>query len=160
MTDILSGASVWEQEVYDQFLTHIKAENAILDSYRSLASDLGSRDVAYLANLILDDELRHHRLFEDLANSIRAEVDLGSSLDAVPDIPVVRPDPAALLEATDRLLELERQDARQLKELKRSVRPVAETTLWALLIETMELDTRKHIAILRHIRKIAKGAPI
>lgn len=160
MVATLPGASVWEQEVYDQFLAHIEAESEILDAYRKLASDLGSSDVTYLANLILEDEVRHHRLFQELANALSAEVQLGPSVGGIPEIPAVRADPSALLEATNRLLELEETDARELKRLQRSVRPVADTTLWSLVIETMELDTRKHIAILRRIRKIAKGLPL
>jgi rubrerythrin len=160
MQQTIAGASVWEQDVYDQLVRHIEAEEEILASYRQLASDAGSPDIAYLAGLVADDEERHHRIFEQLAASIRAEAELVASPEAVPHIPLSRSDPAAVLEATDRLLAQEEADRRALRDLRRSLRPVAATTLWPLLVETMELDTRKHIAILRHIRSIAKGLPL
>lgn len=160
MTETIAGASVWEQDVYDQLIRHVESEEDVLSSYRQLAADAGSPDIAYLAGLVVDDEERHHRIFEQLAASIRAEAELTTSPEAVPHIPLRRSDPTALLEATGRLLEQEEEDRRALKELRRALRPVASTTLWALLVETMELDTRKHIAILRHIRSIAQGLPL
>lgn len=160
MSETLVGASVWEQELYDQLTQHVAAEEGILGSYRQMASDTASPDIAYLAGLIVDDEVRHHRIFEQLASSIRAEAELRQAKDGVPHIPLTRSDPTALLEATERLLAMEHEDRRALKELRRSLRPVASTTLWALLVETMELDTRKHIAMLRYIRSIVKGLPL
>ncbi|HUY29616.1 MAG TPA: hypothetical protein VMV02_01320 [Acidimicrobiales bacterium] len=157
MVDSLQGASTWEQEVYDQIRSHIAAEAGFVDTYGALADDVGSPDITYLARLIMEDEQRHHRVFEELASSMRAEVELRSAEDGVPDVAVVRRNSTDLVERTERLLELEREDLKSLKHLRRSLDPVSETTLWALLVETMELDTRKHIAILRHIRKIARG---
>ena len=157
MSESLQGASMWEQEVYDQIRSHIDAESGFVDSYGSLADDVGSPDISYLARLIMEDEQRHHRVFEELASSMRAEVELRAPTDGIPDVAVVRKNPSDLVERTERLLELEREDLKSLKHLRRSLDPVADTTLWALLVETMELDTRKHIAILRHIRKIARG---
>ncbi|MDA8290114.1 MAG: hypothetical protein M0Z33_00285, partial [Actinomycetota bacterium] len=66
MTDTLQGASMWEQEVYDQIRSHIDAESGFVDSYGSLADDVGSPDISYLARLIMEDEQRHHRVFEEL----------------------------------------------------------------------------------------------
>lgn len=160
MQETIAGASTWEQELYEQLLHHVEAEDDILATYQGLAADAGSPDVAYLAELVVDDERRHHRIFEQLAASIRAEAELSHSSDGVPHIPITRQDPNALLAATERLLAMEHEDRRALRELRRTLRPVADTTLWSLLVETMELDTRKHIAILRHIRAIAKGMPI
>lgn len=160
MSETLVGASVWEQDLYDQLTAHVATEESVLGTYRQLASDAASPDIAYLAGLIVDDEVRHHRIFEQLASSIRAEAELRQAADGVPHIPLTRPDPTALLEATERLLAMEHEDRKALKELRRSLRPVASTTLWALLVETMELDTRKHIAMLRYIRSIVKGLPL
>ncbi|HVC26259.1 MAG TPA: hypothetical protein VND23_10920 [Acidimicrobiales bacterium] len=157
MIDDLVGASTWEQEVYDQIRSHIDAEAGFVDSYGALADDVESPDISYLAKLIMEDEQRHHRVFEELASSMRAEVELRSPSEGVPDVSIVRKNSSELLERTEKLLALEREDLRSLKHLRRSLQPVEETTLWVLLVETMELDTRKHIAILRHIRKIARG---
>lgn len=160
MGETIMGASVWEQELYDQVARHVQTEDEILSGYRQLAEDAGSPDVAYLAGLIVEDEQRHHRIMEELSRSVLAEAQLTESKEGIPSVPLTRSDPSALLVATERLLAMEHEDRRALKELRRNLRPVASTTLWALLVETMELDTRKHIAILRHIRSIAKGLPL
>jgi hypothetical protein len=47
----------------------------------------------------------------------------------------------------------EEQDRRELKRLRRQLRDVKDTTLWDLLVELMERDTERHIAILRFVSK-------
>jgi hypothetical protein len=150
----------WDVELYDAFRAHVQEESDLLDSYLRLGASLESPDVAYLVDLIVEDEQRHHRLFEQLAETLRADIELGERADAVPDVPVRRADAAALRAATAALLRFEREDARRLKLLRRSLKPVAQTTLWPLLVETMELDTRKHILILEHLQRIAEGMPL
>ena len=49
----------------------------------------------------------------------------------------------------------EARDARELKRLQRELRDVKDTTLWSLLVDLMQRDTQKHIAILRFVRKHA-----
>jgi hypothetical protein len=153
----LQGASVWEEDLYESFRAHAEQEDQMLGDYQKLADDMSSPDVSFLVRLILEDEERHHRLFGELAAALRAQVELEPAQSSIPDVPLHRRDPAALLAATDRLLELEHEDARKLKELRKQLRPVEETTVWSLLVETMELDTKKHIALLRHVRKLAHG---
>lgn len=157
MSETIAGASIWEQELHEQLRRHIDSEEEVLGAYRALADGSGSPDVVYLVDLIVDDEERHHHILEQLEVSVRAEAELTETSHGVPHIPLTRRDPAALATATERLLSMEDEDRQALKALRRSLRPVASTTLWSLLVETMELDTRKHIAILRHIRSIAKG---
>ncbi len=61
---------------------------------------------------------------------------------------------------TDQLLEAERADARDLKQLAKNMKDVRETTLWGLLLELMQDDTSKHIKILQFIRDRAEHANI
>jgi len=153
----LQGASVWEEELFEAFRSHADQEHQLLDLYRAVADDVSSPDVSFLVRLILEDEERHHRLFEELAGTLRAQVELESDQSTIPDVPLHRKDPSGLVDVTDRLLALERDDGKKLRELRKQLRPVEETTVWPLVIETMELDTKKHIALLKHIRKLAKG---
>jgi FAD/FMN-containing dehydrogenase len=44
-----------------------------------------------------------------------------------------------------------------LKRLRKDLRDVEDTTLWALLVETMQLDTAKHITVLRFIERHVKA---
>jgi hypothetical protein len=59
---------------------------------------------------------------------------------------------------TDRLLAAERDDAKELKRLAKSLRDLRETTLWVLLVELMQADTAKHIKILSFIHDRADEA--
>ncbi len=160
----LTGASQWENSLYELLRSHVEEENELLGAYKEIVEDAGAKDVAFLVQLILDDEIRHHRLFEDLAATLKAQVELTplDQLEAtpVPDVPFERRDAAALLEKTDELIALERDDQRKLRALRKELKPLADTTLWSVIIETIELDTKKHLAILGHLRRLAKhGRP-
>jgi hypothetical protein len=58
-----------------------------------------------------------------------------------------------LLRLTRRLLKAERADGRSLRRIRRRLRPFADTTLWALVIDMMILDTKKHATILRFLER-------
>jgi len=62
----------------------------------------------------------------------------------------------AVIDFTDQLLQKEQRDAQELKRFRRELRDVKDTSLWSLLIDLMERDTQKHIAILRFARKHAR----
>ena len=109
----------------------------------------------YLVDLIVEDEERHHRMFEELVNRIRSDIDWRDYEPQVPYVAcpsAIRPE---LIEATDRMLSLERNDEKALTRLRKELRPVRNTTLFSLMVELMELDTKKHIAILEFIRRSA-----
>ena len=65
-------------------------------------------------------------------------------------------DPNRLVAALDDLLAVEKDDAQQLKTLEKSLKDVRHTTVWPLLVELMEMDTRKHIKILEFLREHAE----
>lgn len=160
----LAGASAWENNLYDLLNSHVAEENELLGAYRKIVDDAGSTDVAFLVQLILEDEIRHHRLFADLAATLKAQVELTPSsvigAARVPDVPFERADSAALLAMTDELIALERDDQRTLRTLRKELKPLADTTLWSVIVETIELDTKKHLVILGHLRRLAKrGKP-
>src|SRR6478609_10125547 len=84
---LITGASVWEQELYDYVCGHVATEGTILDEYQRLADDeSGSPAFRYLANLILADERRHHQLFNDLAESIRQSAQLAEDDGPIPSL--------------------------------------------------------------------------
>jgi len=149
------GLSVWEQDLYDLLLDHVKSESEVLDRYGSLA-DTAPGHVRFLVELIAEDEARHHALFEQWAAAIKAAGTFQQAEDGVPDLLPER-DPEPLMAAIDELLDFEKRDKQQLKELDRRLKDVRETTIWPLLVELMAADTRKHIRILQYLRKHAKG---
>ncbi len=149
----IPGASVWEQEIYDHVCGHVVAEGAILDEYQRLAEDpSGSPAFRYLASLILADERRHHQLFNDLAESIRQMGELRLEDEPIPSLRGLRADRERVMATTKRMLDTERADASELKQLAKKLKDVRETTLWGLLLELMQDDTSKHIKILKFIR--------
>ena len=56
-------------------------------------------------------------------------------------------------EAAREFLEVERADERDLHRLQKSLKTVKDTTIWSLLVDMMELDTKKHQLILEFLEK-------
>lgn len=152
--DRIKGASVWEQEMYAHLCSHAKVEGEILETYKELAKD-DERSPAfrYLARMILEDEVRHHQVFDDLAEAIRQMSELRDEDEPIPSIRGLRADRDAIKEITKRLLEVERGDVKELKHLANELKDFGETTLWGLLVDLMLDDTHKHIKILRFIEE-------
>ena len=143
--------SVWEEKLYSHLVGHVAQEYELLSEYAKAAEGTESKAMAYIVRLLLEDEMRHHRLFTELADSLRGMIDHNAE-PVVPWSDFERADREKLLPLIERLLILEAQDKRELKELQGDLRDMRETTLWALLVDTMQRDTSKHIALLRFAR--------
>jgi hypothetical protein len=149
-------ASVGDRDLVHLLARHGREEGAILEQYQRFSDEADSPAVRYLVRLIVDDEQRHHRILGELANAIA----WGWGVDSEPVVPQLAPVPprdARLLAGTRELLAAERADARELHKLRKRLRPYAETTLWDLLVEILELDTRKHVRILEFIEHEVVG---
>jgi len=155
MNESSAGPSVWERELYAHLTTHVEAEQGLLEEYRAAAEASSSKALRYLVDLLIQDEIRHHRIFVELADSLKAEALMMGTDPIIPVIDFGRGKQNAVIDLTERLLEKERQDEHDLKTLHRQLRDVKDTTLWDLLVDLMERDTQKHIAILRFARKHA-----
>jgi len=155
MTETPRGASTWERTIFELMQSHGKAEEQVERDYRQLASSVGAADVRFLIELILEDEGRHHQWFGQLSNAITALIEM----EPTPEIPWIEPlsDPGTLLESTKRFLAVERADAKELRHMLKELQVVEDTTLWALVVRLMLLDTEKHIEILRFIERRAKS---
>jgi hypothetical protein len=153
MTDVATppGLSVWEADLFRHLTGHMEQEGALLASYKTLAEKSDADYVRYLVELIIEDEIRHHRLFTELVNSIRSAVERTDGLA----VPMVRnaANPEELLAATKELLDRERTDERELKRLSRELKDLRGTSVWPLLVEVMERDTEKHQCILRFLEQ-------
>jgi rubrerythrin len=151
-SEMPAGLSVWESELLQHLTHHLDQEADLLATYERLSREAHSEYVAYLFALIGEDEARHHRLFEELVNALRAPVDreVGAMVPTVATAANAR----ELLEVVERFVKAERADKRELRKLARSrgIRTMRGHSLWPLLIELMQRDTEKHLAILRFIR--------
>ncbi len=148
-----AGPSATDRALYDHLGNHIAAERTLLEEYSDIADRTESRAFRYLVNLLIEDEIRHHRIFSEIAESVETIALMKPKEPLVPLIDFVRADRDAVLEATERLLEHESEDARELKRLQRELRDTKDDSLDGLLVELMQRDTQKHIAILRFVRK-------
>lgn len=155
MEDVLTsspvGASVWEREMFTHLTEHMKREGAMLDEYVAASEGSESRALSYLVDLLVEDEHRHHRYFEALASSLKSEAELSGVEPAIPRLDLKKVSKGDLLRTTERLLKHEQSDAAELKRLHKELRELQDTTLWGLLVEIMQRDTEKHIAILRFV---------
>jgi hypothetical protein len=147
-----AGPSAWERDLFAHVTSHVEAESGLLKEYSAVAQQTESKAFGYLVNLLIDDEIRHHRIFTQLAESIRTVAELGREEPIIPYMDFHRADPAVVLNGARQLLEREEQDARELKRLQREMRDVKDTSLWSLLVDLMQRDTQKHIAILRFVK--------
>jgi len=154
------GSREWELEIYHHVASHGQIEGEILDEYERLADDEEIPPAfAYLARLILEDEVRHHRIFDDLAENLRQMAEESADRSPIPSLRGFHTDRVRIQRLTEQLLEVEHSDERKLKDLAKRLKDFDKVTLWGLLIELMLDDTRKHIKILRFIRDRSKDQP-
>jgi rubrerythrin len=150
----LSG-SPSDESLLRHFSEHAAGERELLEAYAEFR-DSGPEHVRYLVNLILDDEARHHRMFDELVNRLRSDIDWTDYGPQVPYLEKTLADRESLVAATRRLLDFEHEDDKALERLRKELRPVRDTTLFSLLVELMQFDTKKHVAILRFIQRSAE----
>ena len=147
------GWSVGETELFSHLSGHAAREGAILDEYAQAATATQSKALAFLIGILMEDERRHHRWFAELASSLEADASFSGTEPPVPYMDFHRADRVAVRNVTDRLLDHEKADEKELNRLQRELRDVSGTTLWGLLVELMQRDTDKHIAVLTFVKK-------
>lgn len=155
----LIGASNWEQQLFSHLVGHERDEQEIIACYRDACLTTDSEAFSYLIRLILEDEDRHHRFTTEIANALRADVELSDTGPRVPMLKAWKPVDPGVVEATEEFLRLERDDAKHLRDLARELRDTRDTALWHLLVTLMQSDTEKHIHILEFLRDHLRAAP-
>lgn len=133
---------------------HGPRESGALLAYKQLVEGADDPGIRYLVEMIMADEERHHRVITEMLHQIQSFV---WDTQVEPQVPYLGTlvDPE-LRAATDELIELEKEDARELKKLKRQMKGQPSSSMLPLLVEMMEHDTAKHIAILELIRSHVK----
>lgn len=146
-----TAASPSAYEVVETLDRHGREEAELLERYRRFEDESESPAVRYLVGLILEDEQRHHRVLEDLANTIAWGWVKGAPGQVVPVFPTRYRGDETLRSETQALLDHELRDRHQLRRLRRRLRSFGDVALWELLIDLMRSDTDKHVRILRLI---------
>jgi hypothetical protein len=154
------GTREWEQDIYQHVAAHGQLEGEILEEYKELADDEETSPAfSYLARMILEDEVRHHRIFDELAETFRQMGADTPDRSPIPSLRGFHADRVCIKRVTERLLEVEQDDLRELKDLAKRLKDFDNITIWGLLIELMLDDTKKHIKILKFIRDRSKDQP-
>jgi rubrerythrin len=145
--------SEWDVLALAHIDQHIATEAKAGTAYDALA-EVDDPQIKYLAALIAADERRHHQMLSDIARALRSEVSEQSDEGPLAKAAPLSPEQAtALLKEAQKLLAIEKNDVGELKKLHREVHLAPNETIWPLLIEIMELDTEKHIRILKGIER-------
>ena len=145
------GLSAWEHDLYEHLTEHMETELALVDRYEALAASAGGH-VSYLLKLIMEDEARHHRLFDEWRNALQSNAEFREVEPQVPHMTRSKQS-ETVRESAREFLEVERADERDLHRLQKSLKTVKDTTIWSLLVDMMELDTKKHQLILEFLEK-------
>ena len=139
-----------DRTLIEHLSAHVESEKEVIDLYEALAHDEHPY-VRFVADLIGEDEARHHRLFEEWIETIKALAELRDATDGIPHVDF-RPVPRETISMVERLLEFEEADLVTTRELRREVRDVRTATLWGMLVDLVIADTKKHIKVLKFLR--------
>lgn len=146
----------WVEHLYHHVTQHVQAEQGLLEDYVTAAQATNSEALAYLVNVIVEDEKRHHKMFSEFAAALKHGLEWRNSGTEIPSIDFQKVDSKLMEDVVEKLLDNEERDARELRRLHKMVRDSKDTTLWELIVEIMQRDTEKHIAILRFVRRHLK----
>ena len=150
-------ASTVVDEVIAQMSRHVLSEKAVLERYRNLARATTRDDVRYLLTMIAEEEERHHARMAQIVNAIRRDFHGEIFEPAVPDFSAL-PLPFDLGEETRTMLEIEQRDEEEMRVLSRMLSGIDNGEVWAMLVDTLIADTKKHQTILEFILEHSKGA--
>jgi hypothetical protein len=150
-----AGASVWEERMHQYLVEHMAHEGAILEQYVAAADQSPSKALTFLVNIVVEDEHRHHRWFNELLSSLRSQAVLADEDLAIPLVDLHRSGPE-MVRVTEELIANEERDASELKQLRKEMKDLEGNSLWPLVIDLMQRDTEKHLALLHFAHKRMK----
>ena len=142
--------SEYDRMLIEHLGDHVTSEREMIELYDSLAAD-DHPYVSFIAQLIGDDEARHHRLFTEWIETIKALAELRDAEDGIPHVDY-QPVDLETINMVDRLLEFEEKDLSETKKLRHELRAVRTSTLWGILVELVIADTKKHIKLLKFLQ--------
>ena len=142
--------SEYDRRLIEHLDEHVRAEKEVIDLYDALARDEHPY-VAFIAELIGEDEARHHRLFTEWIETIKALAELRDASDGIPHVDYHPVDPETI-HLVDKALDFEEADLVAAKKLRHEIRSVRTATLWSMLMEMVIADTKKHIKVLKFLR--------
>lgn len=146
---MIRDLTTWAESLIRTLQHHMDSERDALTQYGRMAESSPDDHVRFLMRVILEDEVRHHGFFADMITNLRAEMDRSGD-GGLPKMRATE-DREALRAKTAELLRLERDDIKELQELRKEIAKVADTSWWSVLIDAMEADNQKHVRMLEFI---------
>jgi hypothetical protein len=146
------AVGAFDERIMTHLERHVAEERELLGEYQELQAKSESPAVRYLVGLLLEDEHRHHRVLTEMLNQFRTSVYLAEQEPRVPYM-IRKRDPAAAA-AVKRLRRAERQDLRTLRSLRRKLKFMRRHSLDGVLVNSLILDTHKHLRYLRTLRRL------
>ncbi|MFN8034707.1 MAG: hypothetical protein U0V73_02070 [Acidimicrobiia bacterium] len=144
--------SARDRDLLAQLAEHVTDEEGLLADYAHLAEDAPDEYVRYVAGMILSDERRHHQALLEVVNQLRTGAEWREVGPRVPWL--TQPTEGKELRQTARrLLAEERKDARKLRRFRRRLGPLRRDSLLGVVVDTLILDTKKHIRMLRFLER-------
>ncbi|MBM2810619.1 MAG: hypothetical protein HW416_1378 [Chloroflexi bacterium] len=133
---------------------HVRAEADSIQAYEQIARTAPDSLVATLMRMVLEDERRHHAVFQSMF-AILEDMLSGLSRTPSPEVPA-DPSVASILEDAARE---EREGAERLLQLAREQGTLCEG-MFGLLLDLMARDSQKHERILDFAARRLRGAAL
>lgn len=126
----LKGVRRWAEDLVHYLDSHQYQESEILEAYEAFATEDLPEIPRYLVNLVVKDERDHHQALSDIREALRAMIVGESAPQFASDLGV----PLGLKEQTEKFMEIERSDARELQHLLKKVYPKRDVSTLAVAL--------------------------
>lgn len=135
---------------------HVANEAEALQAWDELAARSPEPHVRFVAGLIVEDERVHHELLAEMLERVRSDAQWQTTEPAIPWVRAPK-DRQTLFLAIENLLRVERSDLRRVRALRRGLRAQRRTSLLWALADLLGSDTRKHLRLLKFLRRAARA---
>jgi bacterioferritin (cytochrome b1) len=145
------------ERLLNEFETHEAEEGNFLKRYKEIAEKSKNSAVRFLLQLILSDEEKHNAITHAMVSTLKGAVRWSRPKDALDVVSDLGAEKKELVDLTEGFLDLEKKGIKDYKKLLKESKGYYQG-IFTLLIETMMLDSQKHIEILKFIRQRLKKA--
>ncbi|MGH7846611.1 MAG: hypothetical protein ACREQW_15790 [Candidatus Binatia bacterium] len=145
------------EQLMNEFEAHEAEEGKFLKRYKEIAEKSKNSGIRFLLQLILSDEEKHNVVTHAMVSTLKGGLTWSRQKDALDLISDLGAEKKGLLSLTERFLDLEKKGIRDYKKLVKQSKGYYQG-MFTLLLETMILDSQKHIEILKFLRQKLKKA--
>ena len=140
------------QGLMNEFQSHASHEERWLSSYKDIANESRDPLIRFLLGLIVTDEQRHHELTSRMISKLKNELARTRTEGLSRRVYEEGGKRTQLFSSVERFLEAERKGIQEYQRLRKQSQGLYRD-VFALLYTTMIHDSRKHIGILKFLRR-------